>query len=165
MKDSKHTSGFGTPKGYFEEFEDRLFSKISEDQIPNESGFKVPEGYFDLLENKVLAQIDDLNRSRKVIPLFTRKTLVYAASIAACAVLVFSLINTENPIYSIDDIEISTIENYIDQGLLGFDSNDLTALLMDEDITGLLSENDLLNDELLEDYLLKNIDDTTLLTE
>ena len=165
MKDQKHTSGFGAPKGYFDEFEDRLFSKMSEDQIPKNSGFKVPKGYFDGLEDKTMENYYELNKSKRVIPLFSRKTLVYAASIAASAVLIFSLMKTDNPITDVDAIEISTIENYIDEGLLGYDTSDVSALLIDDDLTDLMSENDLITEEMLENFLLENIDDATLLIE
>ena len=49
MKNKKNNDGFNTPKNYFEDFEDRLFSKIGEESLPKESGFAIPDGYFDQL--------------------------------------------------------------------------------------------------------------------
>ena len=163
MKKGKKHTGFVTPDDYFDQFEDRLFTKISEDHIPKETGFKTPEGYFDVLDERLLQEIEQSKNSTKVIPLYTRRTLLYAASIAACAIVIFSLMNNSETITHIDDIDISSIETFIDEGLLGYDITDVTALLDEEDIFN--SIDDQLNNELLEEYILKNIDDTTLLTE
>jgi hypothetical protein len=163
MKKGKKHTGFGTPDDYFDQFEDRLFTKMSEGHIPKETGFKTPEGYFDELDVRLLKEIEQSKDSTKIIPLFTRRTLLYAASIAACAIIIFSLMNNSETITHIDDIEISSIETFIDEGMLGYDINDVTALLDEEDIFN--SIDDQLNNELLEEYILKNIDYTTLLTE
>jgi len=163
MKKGKKHTGFGTPDDYFDQFEDRLFTKMSEGHIPKKTGFKTPEGYFDELDERLLQEIEQSKDNTKVIPLFTRRTLLYAASIAACAIVIFSLMNNSETITHIDDIDISSIETFIDEGMLGYDINDVTALLDEEDIFN--SIDDQLNNELLEEYILKNIDDTTLLTE
>ena len=117
MKDKKKHTGFETPDGYFDSFEDRLFSKLSEEIIPKESGFSTPEGYFDQLDDRMIKYVEESEDHSKVIPLFTRRTLLYAASIAACAILIFSLMDHPQSITHFEDIEISAIETYIDEGL------------------------------------------------
>jgi hypothetical protein len=165
MKEKKKHTGFRTPDGYFEEFEYRLFSKLSEGNIPKETGFKTPEGYFNQLDDRIIQHVESFERKAKVIPLFTRKTLLYAASIAACAILVFSLMDGSQSITQIEDIEISSIEIFIDEGLLGYEINDVTALMEKEDFTEFNPIDDQLSEESLEEYLIKSIDDTTLLIE
>ena len=46
MKKNIHNNGFKSPEDYFEDFEDRLFNKLSEDKLPKESGFKIPDGSY-----------------------------------------------------------------------------------------------------------------------
>jgi len=165
MKNKKHIDGFNTPKNYFEDFEDRLFSKISEESLPKESGFAVPEGYFDQLDSAILKNIEPLVKETKVIPLFSKRTLAYAITIAACAVLVFSLVNTNNTINNIDTLEISSIESYIEDGNLSLDSYDIASLFVDEDFNNITSESEYISEDILEDYLLENINDSSILTE
>jgi len=165
MKNKKHNDGFNTPKNYFEDFEDRLFSKISEESLPKESGFAVPEGYFDQLDSAILKNIEPLAKETKVIPLFSKRTLVYAAAIVACTVLVFSLVNTNNTINNIDTLEISSIESYIEDGNLSLDSYDIASLFVDEDFNNITSESEYISEDILENYLLENINDSSILTE
>ncbi len=73
MKDKKHTHGFNTPKDYFEDFEDRLFSKLSEDLIPKKTGFNVPDGYFNKIEDVILDKESFSKEKSKVINLFSKK--------------------------------------------------------------------------------------------
>ena len=165
MKDKKHSNGFNTPKDYFEDFENRLFSKISEDIIPKESGFKTPEGYFKQLDSVILESLEASRKQVKVVPLFTIKTIAYAAAIAACAILVFSLTNTTNTIDSINTLEISNIESYIEEGNLNVDLYDIASLLKDVDLNNISLENEFISEDILEEYLLENIDDSSILIE
>jgi len=50
---------FKTPKGYFENFEERLFSNIDDENIPKNTGFSVPDNYFKEFDEKVLP-IEDI---------------------------------------------------------------------------------------------------------
>ncbi len=165
MKDNKHTDGFNLPKGYFEEFEERLFSKLSEDNIPKETGFSVPKKYFNQVEEKIILTTKDFDKDNKVISIFSRKTLLYAASIAAIAILVFSLFNSNNSIMSMEEIDISSIESYIEEERLDFSSQDLTALLNDEDFSVLTTENEFITENTITEYLLENIEDTSIINE
>lgn len=164
MKDKKHKEGFNLPKGYFEEFESRLFNRINIESLPKESGFKVPTGYFNDLDKNITASVEDSNKT-KVISIVTKKTLLYAVSIAACAVLVLSLINFNNEVITLSDIDLSTIETYIEEGNLEVTNYDLTSLLSEEDLSELTIEGNLIPEELIEEYLLDNISDTSILIE
>ena len=165
MNDKKHSNGFNTPKDYFEGFEERLFSKISEDSLPKESGFKTPQGYFNQLDSVIIDSVNASTKQGKIIPLFGKRTFYYAAAIAACAMLIFTLTNSTNSINNIDSIEISNIESYIEDGNLDFDYYDIASLLKDEDLNNINQESEYFSDEILEDYLLENIDDSSILIE
>lgn len=165
MKEDKKTEGFNIPQNYFTDFEERLFLKISEDIIPKEPGFKVPDNYFEQVEDTVLNKVSksEIIHKPKVITLFTKKTLLYAASIAACAAIVFSIFNLDENINDINDIQISVIEEFIEEGNISFDTYDLSSMLTDEEDFSI--ENDLFSEEILEEYLLETIDDTNLFLE
>tara|TARA_R100000789_G_scaffold71640_1_gene67356 strand:- start:528 stop:1061 length:534 start_codon:yes stop_codon:yes gene_type:complete len=121
MKSKRSTyhknSGFKIPPDYFEEFENRLNEKV---QAPDfefskkESGFKTPVNYFEELESRILTNIEE---ESKVISLFSKQTWYYVAGLAAMFILIFNLPQTNS--YSSptwDNLELSVMENYIDEG-------------------------------------------------
>jgi hypothetical protein len=166
VKNNKHIPGFKAPEGYFENFEEQLFLKIEEDAFPKETGFSVPEGYFENLEETVLQNIIASEKQKDVIPLFQNRTLIYITAIAACVAIIFSVINTKETIPNqMKNLPFSSIDSYINEGNLGFDSYDVIALLNDEDVSNLNFETNIFSEENLENYLLENIDNTQLLIE
>jgi len=165
MENNKHkNNGLELPENYFENFEERLFSKISEDIIPKKTGFSIPEDYFNTLESNVINQIRIADKEVKVISIISKKTILYAASIAAVAILVFSIFSNK-PTITINDLDIASIENYIEYGNIDLNTYELTSLLNDNDFEDLTAENEFISEEQLENYLLENIDDTSILTE
>ena len=166
MKNKKNIPGFKTPKDYFETFDERLFSKMNEEELPLEHGFTVPDGYFKELEDSILQKVNVSESQTKVIPLFKRQTLLIVASIAACAAILISVVKSNNDAsFDFEAIELSNIDGYIDDGNLELNSYELMAMLGDEEITSISVENDYFLEENLEEYLLENIDDNTLLIE
>ncbi len=166
MKDKKHTHGFTTPKDYFESFEERLFERLSEGKLPEETGFAVPEDYFDTFEDRLMDRIEKEDRKIKVIPLFGKRTLMYAAAIAACAVVVFSVFDFGNKSdVNIQDLHFSSIESYIEDGNLELETYEVLALLGDEELDKISLEHEFLSEENIEEYLLENLDNNTLLIE
>ena len=160
-KEGKYKHGLKAPQDYFDGFEERLFSKISEEALPSKPGFEVPTGYFDSLEEKILSKVS-METVVKVIPLYKRKTFIYAASIAACLVLAFS-IYTRNTTQELT-LEIADIEAYFNEDRMDYDSYDVAQLLNEDDLEALSLES-IFSEEILEEYLLENLDDTTLLIE
>lgn len=142
--------GFKTPKDYFEGLEDSVMDQIKLQDKITDIGFKVPDNYFDSFEDKVL---DRITKKPKVISLFTKRNLFYASSIAAALVLMFSIFINKNDL-SFDDLEITSIENYIYEQ--DIDTYDMASLLTEEElITDNFIESELTED-LLKDYLLEN---------
>jgi hypothetical protein len=166
VKDKKGKSGFKVPENYFDNFEKRIFEKIESEIIPKETGFKVPDGYFDNLEDIVLQKLKAEEKSQKVIHLNSRRTWVYLTAIAACLAIIVSIFIKDESIFKqIDSLKTATIENYIDEGYLDLESYEVLALLDDEDLTNINFESDTFSEELLENYLLENSIEETLLIE
>lgn len=166
MKDKKYKSGFKVPENYFDNFEKRLFNTIESETLPKETGFKAPDGYFDNLEDTLLQKLNATEKPQKVISLNSRRTWVYLTAIAACLTIIISmLIKDESIVKQIDSIKTVTIENYIDEGYLELESYEVLALLDDDDLADLNFESDIFSEESLENYLLENSIEETLLIE
>lgn len=164
MKENKNTDGFNAPQNYFEDFEERLFLKISEDVIPKNSGFTTPPQYFNDVETSILKQIEvvETPSKGKVITLITKRTLFYAATIAACAILVFTLYTPKSTAYSLDDIQISSIESFIEEENVSINAYEITSMLNEDELN---IDDELFSEESLEEYLFENLENTTLLIE
>ena len=166
MENKKHKSGFKVPENYFDNFEKRIFNKIESETLPKETGFKVPDGYFDSLEDTLLQRLNAEEKPQKVISLNSRKTWIYLTAIAACLTIILSiLIKDESIVKQMDLLKTASIENYIEEGYLDLESYEVLALLDDEDLTNINFESDIFSEELLEDYLLENSIEETLLIE
>ena len=166
MKQNKHTHGFKVPETYFSDFEALLFSKLEEAGLPMETGFKVPEGYFETMEKSVLERLDIPTEKGKVIPLFSRKVLGYAASVAACAALVFFAFNMNKAeTNGFENLQFSAVSNYIEGENLGLDMFEIETILNEEEISNFQFDENLVSDAVLEEYLLENVDVSMLLNQ
>lgn len=166
MEKDKNKSAFKTPENYFEELEDQLFTKIAVEKFPKFSGFKVPNDYFEMLETRVVDTVKLPEKTGKVLPLFSKKQLGYAAAIAASLLIFFSVFNnTKEEKYGMDSLQSSAIGGYIEDGYLNIDLYDLTSYLDDEDISYLKQELPQLSETTLENYLLEYFDEETLMNE
>ncbi|MCF8274351.1 MAG: hypothetical protein K9I95_11020 [Flavobacteriaceae bacterium] len=148
-------TGFKVPKNYFEAFEDTLLSELKLKETSANSGFKVPENYFETLDNKFLKAIE-AEKEVKVISLFSWKKIVYATSIAASVLIMFSVLYNKNEPLSVDSIETASIENYILTEELG--SNEMASLFTNEDLSNINFINNNFNSENLENYILDNLE-------
>lgn len=130
------------PPDYFEDFQERLEAQIELERLTGgqrESGFKVPEKYFDTLLQK-LTQIPSQHEiESKLVHL--KPNYWPAISIAAAALLLLGIIMSYNrtPQHT---IEIEDIALYVAIENTDFYTEDITALLTDEDINAII-----LNDE------------------
>ena len=165
MKDDNKNTGMNIPEGYFENFEDRMLIRMMEEEFPNKAGFAVPDTYFAEVDDRMLSAVSE-KQETTVVSIFRSKTLLYAASIAACAILVFTIFNnTSINEVSADDLSVEAIEAYINNGGTDFDSYDVMAMLDEETIETITIPSEILSEENLEDYLIENIDETSLLIE
>lgn len=165
MKENKNISGFKTPENYFENFEERLFIKISEESFPKSAGHSIPDGYFQNLEDRILNKVIHSEKPTKVISLFPKKYFGYAAAIAACLIIGFTVFNTETENTALDSLQLAAIDIYIEDGNLNLDLYDLTSFIEDEDFFDLNLDDRKFSESVLENYILENIDEETLINE
>ncbi|MEK6155605.1 hypothetical protein WIW50_20265 [Flavobacteriaceae bacterium 3-367] len=156
MKKSNKKEPFKTPDGYFEGFADRLSDRLSEEgpALPKKEGFKVPEGYFEGLDAKLAEKVNP--SETKVVQLRSyRKYYYIAASVAAIAVLVFTLQPKSPQGVGWDDLANSDIEAYFEDNEFDMTSAELAdVLLLDQ-----LELNDVLEDQLNEESIIEYLDD------
>ena len=158
----KKTSGFKTPKGYFEGFEDRLFDKLrTNSSLPKDDGFKTPDGYFNSVEKTILEKVT-IKQESKVISLHAYRRVIYATiTIAAGFALIIYINlfnNTKNNASALDFslIETEEITEYLamDNGLSNI--YDVVNIYNDIEFDNFSLSNDEINDEELMDYLHEN---------
>lgn len=162
MKKDKNQSQFRVPPEYFESFEDRLEPRILEESLPESSGFTAPDGYFERLSQKLVRSAVEKPAGR-VVPM--RRAIWWAAAaIAALVVLIGFPWETNQP-YSLSDIDSALIQEYIDRDGIDLSSNDIMGLLNEEEIKLLSEEFELIDQELLEEYLMNEIEYNNIITE
>ena len=98
--------------------------------------------------------------SVKVIPLFSKRNIIYISSIAAAILLLFNL-NTLNKSFNFDSLDTETVDSYI---LNNFEADEIASLFSSTELseTNFIDYN--LNDETL-DYYLESLDETELILE
>ncbi|MDR5590040.1 hypothetical protein [Christiangramia sp. SM2212] len=165
-------SGFKAPEDYFRNFEDRFMQKLEGDDLTelpvSASGFHTPQGYFDTLEDRLIAQTKD---ETKVVKLFRKEYLLYAAAVAAIFILMlgnFFKTETAQPI-GWDDIEVSAMESYIDEGYdMGYielNSAEISDFVFEDG--KLIDDSDFnsVNSDAVFDYIDENIEDPAFILE
>lgn len=164
-------SGFKIPEDYFKEFEERMMMRLTKQEESNlpllESGFSVPEAYFESLEDKIIQKTE--GSRTKVRPLFRKEYLFYAAAVAAIFVLMlgnFFKAESYEPI-GWDDIEISAMEEYLDEGygFIDFNSSQYSEIIISDG--KLIDDSDfyMVNSDAVFDYIDQNIEDPTYILE
>ncbi len=166
-------SPFKVPENYFGNFEEKMMRKLEESnpEIISEkrAGFKVPQGYFENLEENILAKTKQ--NEPKVINLVKREYLFYAAAVAALLIMlvgdVFKTGTEQTPGW--DDLEISAMENYIDEGydmgVLEYNTLYYSEFLDTGDqLVGEEDFNDI-NSEAALEYIDENIDDPSYILD
>ncbi|MDX1542909.1 MAG: hypothetical protein R3214_03110 [Christiangramia sp.] len=166
-------SGFKIPQDYFENFEERMMRRLEEKEAVKlpamKSGFSVPNGYFETLDEKIIQRTKDA--PPRIISLFKKEYLFYAAAVAAIFILMlgnFFQTESDQPL-GWDDIEISAMENYIDEGYeMGFfelNTSDYSNLILKDG--KLIDDSDFysVNSDAVFDYIDENIEDPTYILE
>ncbi|WP_299252582.1 hypothetical protein [uncultured Lacinutrix sp.] len=136
-------SGFKIPQNYFEGLEDSILSEVKLKNLVSDSGFKTPEGYLDNFTVSV-------KKETKVISIFSKKNILLVSSIAASLVLFFSLNVFKNSPLSFNDLDITTVDNYI---IDETETGDLTTLFQDNELSETNFIEYTLSEETLDSYL------------
>lgn len=162
---NSETHGFRLPGDYFKSLEEKVMRQIElENKTADKNPFRTPESYFDGVEDKVFAKLSAETGQPKVISIFRSSFFKYAASVAAIAVLFFTVfsLQSKQEQLSFESIEYSSVSQYIEQGYINISAYDLEALISVEKIN--FSETDLSDSEIL-DYLSDNINHSELIFE
>ncbi len=167
------STGFKVPENYFGSLEDKIMNKIdyqANNILPgNKDVFRVPDSYFDNLENQILERISE--RKPKVIRLIRKEYLFYAAAVAVLALLMFGdfFKTGTNTTIGWDDIEVSTMERYIDEGYeMGYfelNTSEYAEFILKND--EIFTEEDInaVNSDAVLEYIGENIEDPTFILE
>lgn len=121
MNSKNKDHGYKVPEGYFHKqsnLMDELYS-ISEVELK----FKVPEGYFEQSEKELLKLVSK-KPNNKIIRL-----IPYAASIAACFIIILLLNNTPEEIES-----NAFVDRYFEEKENNFTTNELLELITTDEI-------------------------------
>ncbi|MEJ1223635.1 hypothetical protein [Sediminicola sp. 1XM1-17] len=160
MKEKDKHSGFKTPEGYFEGFNESLMDKIKEQShsIPKNDGMTVPDGYFESLNQQILSKAKA--GETKVIPLHNnyKKYYLTAIAVAASLLLIIGLQWKNENAYTFDDLAASEIEQYFEAHDFDMTSYEIAEIMPIDDLQiedMLLKE---IKDENIADYLNDNID-------
>ncbi len=161
MKKDKKNS-FNTPEGYFESFNERLMSRLGQDEtdasesiIPKTDGFGVPVGYFETIGPTILSKTT--TEKGKVIPLRAYRKFYYgAAAVAAVLIIVFGLNwNAKTNPVTFDDLANTEIDAYFEANASELTSYDLAEVVALEDI----QLNDMLEEDLNSEHILEYLDE------
>lgn len=163
--------GLGVPKDYFEDFEKEILGMVNIAEALNtqkldtikESGFKVPKNYFEVLEKELLSKTAP---TPKIVPLFSKRLLYYVAGVAAIFAAVFGSTQlTPSVNASWDSVELSVMENYINDGYIELTQDDISEFIGQDG--ELVNDTDFstVNSEAAMEYLDENMEDPTYILE
>lgn len=168
-----HKSGFKVPEDYFGNLEDKMLDNFNMQESvelkSTGSGFKVPEGYFDTLEEKITSRTKQ--QKPRVISLFKKEYIFYAAAVIALFALLLGdfFKSGSNQNLGWDDIELSAMENYIDEGYeMGFidlNSSEYSDFILNGG--QLVQEEDFnsVNSDAVFEYIDENLEDPAFILE
>ena len=151
-------NGFISPENHLQSFEDKFFNE--EKLLGNKnSGYMVPDNYFNGLEEKIYSKI----KNPKVLTLLNNKYLkTIGFSIAASVLLFFSIynFNSNNDRLYIENIEVTEMENWMDDDLISFNTYEISEIFNDNDLDLINNENDdilsYLDDNEIENLIFEN---------
>ena len=154
-------SGFKTPPGYFEGFEQELLEKMELSETLGEkksAGFKAPEGYFDGLEDELFEKVT--KTEPKVRKLVTKEVFLYAASIAAMVIAFASTfyINPETQT-SWENLELSVMESYIDNNNIDLSTGEISNYIFQQGYIVDDTDLDKVDSEAMMNYLDENLEE------
>jgi hypothetical protein len=168
----QQNAGFKVPENYFQDFEAQMMRKVTAgDSLDNsykgQPGFGVPQDYFKELEKNLVDKLELSSSPVKVVPLWRKKKLYYATAVAAVFLAIIStvLFNPVLPEYSIETVELSALEEYIDRGYIDLNFNEISAYLSEEGYAADNFNTSGLTDEEMLDYLTENVEDPEMLFE
>lgn len=165
MKHKKHIHGFKEPQDYFDSLEERVMQKIALENLPKETGMTVPEAYFEQLESRIVATAKK-SETKKTPKLVKLNTWWHVAA-AACAIgMGLWLLPEKSGINQNTNTIVNaehTLDYYIEDVLFDMPDEGLYNLIEDSELDASSFGNHI-NKQELEEYLMENLDLSTLLS-
>lgn len=166
-------SGFKVPDSYFGDFEEKIMRSIGEKPalenivFKANSGFTIPDAYFENLERGILQKVEGEKKGGRLISLFNNKKLYYVAAVAAVFVGLVSSVffNPVTEDFTVEGLELSAIELYIDEGYIDLNFNEISAFSAEGNYSFDNFNTSGLSDEQVLEYLSDNIEDPNILFE
>ncbi|MDR6300796.1 hypothetical protein [Mesonia maritima] len=157
-------SGFKTPDNYFDNFSVKLPNSAEENvrsKVKN-SGFSTPKNYF----NDFTVTLPHSSQGKgKVIHLFKKENILKFVAAAAILVFIFNIVNFSSPeITTEESLDQVSIENYIDNNEIDFDSQEL-YFSFDNNSENIQQELEHLDRSAILEYLTENTEVTSLLND
>tara|TARA_R110002073_G_scaffold4213_1_gene27897 strand:- start:36324 stop:36926 length:603 start_codon:yes stop_codon:yes gene_type:complete len=143
--------GFKTPKNYFDTLEAAVLQELKTTKQTKETRFDVPTNYFDSVEDRVFEKLENVqSTSTNIISIksiLLKKVLPLA--IAASLLLLVVLNYNTTPNYTIDNVADVEVTNWIEEGYITLDTDQIAEVFNDVALTDNLN----FEDEELIDYL------------
>ena len=147
--------GFTTPSNYFNNLEDDISIKISEENFIKKNPFKVPDTYFSNLENKIIANVSSEEKKENKVISLKNKILKIIPFAAAASIALFIGLNSyvfkSDNTYNLEDLSDDDFEQWLDFSTINTD--DIVEILPED----ILEINEfsftLIEDESIEDYI------------
>lgn len=162
-------SGFKMPKNYMQDFETKLLDSLEINprvQKGHSAGYLVPEDYFANFDERILAKIDSHKQKAKLISLFSRKKLYYAAAVAAVFIALISTVLLKSPnTNSLDNMEYVALEEYLYEESADLNYNEISNLLYEDGVIIESLNASSFSDEAIIEYLNENVEDSGLIIE
>ncbi len=163
---------FRIPEDYFEGLDERILSRIKESEANGQD--EVPEGYFESLPDKILNRVREEQASPagetgessgRIVRINRIKTLAAAAVIAGL-VLTYGILarqsNESKVIAGLHSVSTAELETYLTDQLDNLDEEELNTVIDLNESMMMDNEKELLNEDELEDFLLEDMDITTI---
>ncbi|AOW19297.1 hypothetical protein [Urechidicola croceus] len=138
-------SPFSTPSNYFESIETKVYSKID---LKNKNSFPIPKDYFETIEDKVFQKIKKETKIEKFQNTLLRKIIPIGIAASLLIYISLQLFKTKEQDF-FANLEISEIENWIDNGNLEIDTYEIATIYEDIDFEDLELENQYSEDDLI----------------
>lgn len=147
--------GFSVPKGYFDNIENTIASKIVTEKLPAKDGFttpqdyftsvedsffekvtneSIPKGYFDTLEDRVFEKIK--KEETKVISFNTRiKKVLLPLAVAASLLLIIMLTYNTGTKTTTPEIASTEVDDLIEDDYIDLNSYEIAEVFNDVSLT------------------------------
>ncbi len=143
------------PDTYFEDFQDRLYSQIALEEMQGRdktAGYKVPEDYFEGLSQKLLSIPQTQKATTRVIPLKAKGSYWPSISIAAAMLLFLTLYYSKSEADTIS-LDADDIATYLYSESVDLYTQDITALLTEEELNLIIQGDSNTKEDELINYL------------